>query len=79
MEPTAILNLFKDAGPWGLAVMGWVLFFRRDQRVTALEDWRAALVEKLLSVTQRVNDINHVAMAIAAGRDDRHAEESSNG
>ena len=77
MDPTQILSLLKDGGPWALSVMGWYLFFQRDKRVAALEDWRAALLEKTMALAQRTSDINHVALGIATARD--RAEESTNG
>lgn len=77
MDITQILSLLKDGGPWSLAALGWYMFFRRDARVTSLEDWRAALLEKTMALAQRTSDINHVVLGMSS-REGR-AEESTNG
>lgn len=76
MDITQILSLLKDGGPWSLAALGWYLYFRRDQRVTALEDWRAQMLEKTIALAQRTSDINHLALGIATSRG-QGAEEST--
>ncbi len=70
MDLGQILELLKNGGPLTLAALGWFMFFRRDRRVEQLEDERVTLLREVLAVTQRVTDMNHIAMALARPGED---------